>query len=484
MAFINEDFILYNDTARELYEAVKDLPIVDYHNHLDPKAIYENCGYNNISEVWLSGDHYKWRAMRANGVPEEKITGSAEPYEKFLAWADTVQNCIGNPLYHWTHLELKRYFDIEETMSKDTAPAIWEKANAVLSTPDFTVQRLLERQNVKVLCTTDDPADSLEWHKKIKEAGISFSVYPSFRPGNVLDIEKPGFAEYMKRLGEAADVEIFDIDSLMEALLKRLDFFMEMGCRVTDHSLETGFYEPATKDEVNDILKRRLEGAGFSEGSLKNDSQQKEDSLTALDGARFRGYVLRELGRAYAKRGLVMQLHIGAIRNNSTRMFEKLGVDSGFDSLNDFNYAPQLSALLDSMDLTDELPKTILYCLNPKDMRMLAAMAGNYQGNDRGIRGKVQLGAAWWFCDHLRGMEDQLDALADVGLISTFVGMLTDSRSFLSFPRHEYFRRILCNKIGTWVEAGQYPKDMDYLVKMVRGICYNNAMEYFGFPED
>lgn len=461
---IHDDFILKNETARALYhQSAESLPIIDFHNHLNPQEIYEDRCYDNLAEVWLGGDHYKWHAMRANGVPEELITGDGDPYEKFLAWADTVQNCIGNPLYHWTHLELKRYFGIDDVLTPETAPAIWEKCNALLKTPEYSIRNLLKMQNVEVLCTTDDPIDDLKWHKKLAEEGFEIQVLPTFRPGRALDIEKDDFADYIAQLVECTDLEIHSLDDVLQALKKCLAYFIEAGCRVTDHSLESDFFLPASLEEADYIYQKRMSG----------------ETLSLEETAKYRGFVLTELGREYSRNNLVMQLHIGAIRNNSLRMFQHLGDDTGFDSLNDFNYAPQLSALLNAMDLTEELPKTVLYYLNSKDADMLAAMAGNYQSNTQNIRGKVQLGSAWWFCDHKRGMERQMNALADTGLISTFIGMLTDSRSFLSFPRHEYFRRILCNLIGSWVEDGEYPADMPYLNTLVQNICYTNAKQYF-----
>lgn len=461
---IHDDFILKNETARALYhQSAESLPIIDFHNHLNPQEIYEDRCYDNLAEVWLGGDHYKWRAMRANGVPEELITGDGDPYEKFLAWADTVQNCIGNPLYHWTHLELKRYFGIDDVLTPETAPAIWEKCIALLKTPEYSIRNLLKMQNVEVLCTTDDPIDDLKWHKKLAEEGFEIQVLPTFRPGRALDIEKDDFADYIAQLGERTDLEIHSLDDVLQALKKCLAYFIEAGCRVTDHSLESDFFLPASYEEADHIYQKRMRG----------------ETLSLEETAKYRGFILTELGREYSRNNLVMQFHIGAIRNNSLRMFQHLGADTGFDSLNDFNYAPQLSALLNAMDLTEELPKTVLYYLNPKDADMLAAMAGNYQSNTQNIRGKVQLGSAWWFCDHKRGMERQMNALADTGLISTFIGMLTDSRSFLSFPRHEYFRRILCNLIGSWVEDGEYPADMPYLNTLVQNICYTNAKQYF-----
>lgn len=461
---IHDDFLLKTETAKELFhQSAKTAPIIDFHNHLNPQDIYEDRCYDNLSEVWLGGDHYKWRAMRANGVPEELITGDGDPYKKFLAWEDTIQNCIGNPLYHWTHLELKRYFGIDDALTPETAPAIWEKCNVLLKTPEYSIRNLLKMQNVEVLCTTDDPIDDLKWHKKLAEEGFEIQVLPTFRPGRALDIEKNDFADYIALLGERTDLEMHSLNDVLQALKKCLTYFIEAGCRVTDHSLESDFFLPASYEEADHIYQKRMRG----------------ETLSLEETAKYRGFILTELGREYSRNNLVMQFHIGAIRNNSLRMFQHLGADTGFDSLNDFNYAPQLSALLNAMDLTEELPKTVLYYLNPKDADMLATMAGNYQSNTQNIRGKVQLGSAWWFCDHKRGMERQMNALADTGLISTFIGMLTDSRSFLSFPRHEYFRRILCNLIGSWVEDGEYPADMPYLNTLIRNICYTNAKQYF-----
>lgn len=464
--FMNEDFLLSNETARTLYhDHAENVPIIDFHNHLNTRAIYEDLCYDNMTEVWLGGDHYKWRAMRAWGVPERLITGDGAPYDKFMAWAETIQNSIGNPVYHWNHLELQRYFGIKEPFCPETADKIWEECSAKLKTPEYSVRNLLRMQNVEVLCTTDDPADTLEYHKKLKKGNFDIAVYPTFRPEKAIGIEKEGFADYMEQLGKAADMTLNTAEDVLDALKKRLSFFMETGCRVTDHSLENSFYLPASTEEVNAVFRKRMAGG----------------VLTAEECAGYHGWMLTELGREYSRRGLVMQLHIGALRNNSTRLFRALGADIGVDSMNDFNYAPQLSALLDAMDRTNELPRTVLYYLNPRDADMLASMAGNYQSNDQGIRGKIQLGSAWWFCDHKTGMEKQMQALSNAGLISTFIGMLTDSRSFLSFPRHEYFRRILCNQIGMLVENGEYPADMNYLGKMIENICCNNAKTYFEF---
>lgn len=463
-SFINDNFILPTATSRELYHAhASNMPIIDFHNHLNPQDIYEDRHYDNLSQLWLGGDHYKWRAMRANGIPEELVTGNSDPYEKFLAWADTVKNCIGNPLYHWTHLELKRYFDIDLTLSPDTAKEIWNACNALLKTPEYSVRGLLKMQNVEVLCTTDDPADDLKWHKKIKEKGIGIKVLPSFRPGRALDISDKDFPSYISHLGIVSGVDMYDLKSVILALNIRLQYFIENGCRTTDHSLEGDFYQTADYGQANAVYQKRLNGS----------------SLSRNEQAMYQGYLLTELGKMYAQQSLTMQLHIGAIRNNSSRLFQIIGADAGFDSLHDFHYAPQLAALLDSMDQTNELPRTILYYLNPKDAEMLATMAGNFQSNTEGIRGKIQLGSAWWFCDHKHGIEHQLQTLSDVGLLSSFIGMLTDSRSFLSFPRHEYFRRILCGKIGALIENGEYPNNMEYLGMLIENICYYNAKLYF-----
>lgn len=463
--FMDENFLLSNETARKLFEEVKAEPIIDFHNHLNPQEIYEDKCFDNMTEVWLGGDHYKWRAMRANGISEKLITGEGADFDKFMAWADTVQNLIGNPLYNWTHLELQRYFGITTPLTLDTAKEIWDECNAKLKTREFSVRNLLRMQNVAVLCTTDDPADSLEWHKKIREDGFEIKVLPSFRPDKAIGVEKESFADYINRLSKVTNTDISDVNSLIDALEKRLDFFIENGCKVSDHAIDDSFYEATTYEEVNEIFHRGVKGK----------------SITIEQSAKFHGYMYVSLGKLYHKKNVVMQLHIGAIRNTSERFFKAQGADRGFDSLNDFSYATQLASLLGALDNSNQLPKTILYCLNPKDTEMLAAMAGNFCSNEEGIKGKVQLGAAWWFCDHKNGIERQIEAMSDVGLISTSVGMLTDSRSFLSFPRHELYRRILCNKIGTWVENGEYPSDDTYLLFMTKGVCGRNAISYFGF---
>ena len=464
--FIHDDFVLYNETACRLYhDHAESMPVIDYHNHLDPQEICEDRMYENMTEIWLSSDHYKWRAMRERGIPESLITGDGAPYEKFASYAEAIQNCFGNPLYHWTHLELKRYFDIDDMLCPENAGKIWDICSRKLKSPSFSAQSLLRRQNVQILCTTDDPADSLKWHKKIHQTVNDIRVCPTFRPGNALDIEKKEYPRYMERLGRAADMKISGIEDLTEALKRRLEYFVTQDCHAADHSLERDFYRPASEAEADRILKKRLAGECVMED----------------EAAAYRGFLLVCLGRMYADRDLVMQLHIGAQRNNSTRMLHRVGADAGFDGISDFNYSGQLGSLLDAMDLTDQLPRTILYCLNLNDMPMLAAMAGCFQANEQGIRSKVQLGSAWWFCDHMHGIGEQIRILAETGLLSGSVGMLTDSRSILSFPRHEYYRRILCSRIGELVEKGLYPADMDYLGKMVEDICCGNALRYFRF---
>ena len=409
MSFINDEFMLKNKTAVELYEHVKDLPIIDYHCHISPKMIAENYKFKNAFELFLGGDHYKWRQMRTNGVDEKYITGDADDFDKWMEFAKTMPMLLGNPLYHWTHLELKRYFGIDETLCEGNAREIWDKINESLAKDEYRVQGLIKMSNVDTICTTDAPYDTLEYHRAIKEIkGFDTKVIPAFRP---------------------------DLSKINSDFPERLDFFHENGCRLSDHAVD----------------------------SMDDETIEK----------------LIYLGEEYAKRGWVWQLHIGALRNNNTRMFNKLGPDTGFDSVNDFQIAEGLSRILDGLDKKDMLPKTILYTLNPKDNYVLGTMLGNFQGG--GVQGKIQFGSGWWFNDQRDGMESQMRALANLGMLSRFVGMLTDSRSFVSYTRHEYFRRILCNLIGKWVEDGEYPRDMETLKKIAEGICYYNANNYFDF---
>ena len=463
--FMDEDFLLSTDTARELYHGVAEhLPIIDYHCHLNPREIAEDRRFKNLTEAWLMGDHYKWRAMRVNGVEERLVTGPADDYERFQAWAATVPMAVGNPLFHWTHLELKRYFGIDSVLTPATAQDIWKRANEVLAGPDMGAHGLITRSNVEAICTTDDPVDSLEWHGAIKRDGkLACKVVPAWRPDKALNIDKPGFADYIAALGNAANVEIKDWDSLIKALDIRLMYFHDRGCRLSDHAFEELHYHTCPVDEAAYILDKALEGLEVSD--------HKADH--------YKSALLLWLGRRYAELGWVMQLHIGATRNNNTRMFEKLGPDTGFDAVADHPLSNALSALLDGLDRQDSLPRTILYTLNPKDNPVIASVLGCFQGG--GVPGRVQFGSAWWFQDHREGMERQMTDLANVGLLSRFTGMLTDSRSFLSYTRHEYFRRILCNLLGRWVEDGECPNDPAILTPIVRGVCYGNAKGYFGF---
>ncbi|AQQ54631.1 glucuronate isomerase [Planococcus lenghuensis] len=464
--FITDDFLLYNETAKTLYHDIaKHLPIVDYHNHLSPEEIYEDKNYTNITEIWLGGDHYKWRAMRANGISEEYITGDKSDYEKFLAWAKTVPNMFGNPLYHWTHLELLRYFGIDELLNEETAPAIWEEANRKLAAPELSVRSILKKDKVEFVGTTDDPTDDLAIHQKLAKEDFSSDVSPSFRPDKGLGIEKDEFLPWVKKLGEAVGSSIANYSDFLEALSDRVDYFDRHGCRSSDHGISVLFFEKAEKEDVAAVFQKRLRG----------------EALTMKEVDQFKTYTLLTLGGLYTKKRWVMQLHLSPLRNNNTKMFNRLGPDSGFDSIGDLLLADKLSGLLDAMDVKDELPKTVLYSLNSRDNNVIAAMAGNFQNAE--TPGKVQAGTAWWFNDHIDGMEDQMKTLANIGLISNFIGMLTDSRSFLSFSRHEYFRRILCNLLGSWAEEGKVPRDMELLGKYVENICYYNARRFFDIKE-
>ncbi|MCI3919232.1 glucuronate isomerase [Paenibacillus sp. TRM 82003] len=463
--FMNENFMLQNATAEALYhEYAKTMPIIDYHCHLSPQEIYENKQYKIVTEVWLYGDHYKWRAMRSNGVEEALCTGAASDYDKFLAFARTVPQTLGNPLYHWTHLELKRYFGIEELLNEKTAPAIWEKVNALLGSGEFGARDLIVKSDVRVICTTDDPTDSLEWHIKIKEdPTFDVAVLPSFRPDKGFEINRKTFLPWVSKLADASGIAIADYDAYLAAIEKRVEFFHSIGGRVSDHALDYVPYAAATKDEAAAIFAKALKG----------------ESVSFHEEQQFKTHMLVYLGKLYSERGWVMQYHMNALRNNNTRAFETIGPDTGFDSINDSNIAAPLSRLLDAIDQGSSLPKTILYSLNPVQNHIVGTMIGNFQGG--GIAGKIQFGSGWWFNDTKEGMIAQMKTLAELGLLSRFVGMLTDSRSFLSYTRHEYFRRILCNLIGEWVEAGEFPDDRELLGEIVQNICYNNAKNYFPF---
>ncbi len=458
--FMDENFLLENETAKKLFfDYAKNMPICDYHNHLNAKEIYEDKKFENISQVWLGGDHYKWRLMRTNGYSEEYVTGEKSDYEKFLAFASTIPHTFANPMYHWTHLELQRYFGIYDVLDENSAEDIYKKCNEMLKKDEFSVRNLIRKMNVKILCTTDDPKDDLRYHKMLKEDEFDVEVLPTFRPDNLIHLEKATFTNYLSQIAEMG-YKINSIRDVFAFLKDRLDYFAKVGCKISDHGLDSVMYLECTDDEADEILQKRLKNANLSREDLR----------------KYKGCLMRFLGREYSKRDFVMQLHIGALRNNSTKMFNKIGADTGFDSINDDIVAVDLSKMLDELDKTGELPKTVLYCLNPSDNAVLATMIGNFQGD--GIVGKMQFGAAWWFLDTKKGMINQMETLADLGLLSRFIGMLTDSRSFLSFPRHEYFRRILCNEIGKVVENGEYPLNEKFLGKMVENICFNNAKKY------
>lgn len=462
--FMDENFMLNNETAVKLYnEYAKDLPIIDYHCHLSPKEIAENKKYSSITDVWLGGDHYKWRAMRANGVEEKYVTGDAPEKEKFMKWAETMNECIGNPLYHWTHMELKQYFGVDELLTPETAEKIWDKCNAMLKTDALSARELIKSSNVHSLCTTDDPTDTLEYHKQIAaDKTFNVKVLPAWRPDKGVNIDKVFFLPWIEKLGKVVGKEIKTFADLTGALKQRLEYFHEVGCRLSDHAQDPVVFELATEEELTAILQKALKG----------------EKLSTLEVNKYKTNVMLFLGRQYARLGWVMQLHINCIRNNSTRLFKLIGPDTGFDAVADHTYGLALSAFMDKLDETNELPKTILYSLNQNDNEMLASIGGCFQGG--GIPGKVQLGSGWWYNDQKDGMIKQMTDLANIGLLSKFVGMLTDSRSFLSYPRHDYFRRILCDMIGEWVEIGEAPNDMKLLGKMVQNICFYNAKTYFG----
>jgi len=464
--FISEDFLLRSETARILYhDYAKEMPIIDYHCHLPPDQIAEDRQFENLTQIWLYGDHYKWRAMRANGINERYCTGDASDWEKFEQWAATVPYTMRNPLYHWTHLELLRYFDIDILLNKHTAREIYEECSAKLRQPDYSVKSLLTRMNVKVICTTDDPTDALNYHSAISESGFDIRVLPTFRPDKaMLLIDSPeDFKQYLSKLAQAAGTgEITSYEALLAAIQNRHDFFASMGGRLSDHGLEH-IYAEFDEAAAREAFAAALRG-------------EKPSAAQALA---FKSVLLYEMAKMDHAKGWTQQFHLGALRNNNERKLRELGPDTGWDSIGDYSQAQALSKFLNKLDSTDQLAKTILYNLNPADNEVLATMTGNY--NDGTVAGKMQFGSGWWFLDQKDGMERQMNALSNMGLLSRFVGMLTDSRSFLSYPRHEYFRRVLCNLIGQDVENGELPNDIQWLGKMVEGICYNNANKYFGF---
>lgn len=462
--FITDTFLLKNKFAEELYfNFAEKQPIIDYHNHLPPKEIAENRQFENITQVWIGGDHYKWRAMRTMGVNEKFITGDASDKEKFAAWAKTVPNTLRNPLFHWTHLELARYFDVYDLLNEKNADQVYENVSAQLQTPEKSVQGLLKMRNVETVCTTEDPIDTLEYHQIIKQNNIGITVSTAFRPDKAILIDNEDYNAYINKLGESAGIEINSYQDLQDALTKRIQFFHENGCRLCDHGLNNISFETFTDSEINSIF----------------EIKRKGEALTAHQIEQFKTAILLFLGETYHSLGWVQQYHLGALRNNNARMLKVLGPDTGWDSIGDFSQAVNLSKFLNTLDSKDKLTKTIIYNLNPADNEIMATMIGNF--NDGSVKGKVQFGSGWWFLDQKDGMEKQLNALSNMGLISTFVGMLTDSRSFLSFPRHEYFRRVLCNLLGNEIESGELPEDMDLVGKIVSDICYNNAKDYFTF---
>lgn len=461
--FVHENFLLDSELAQKLYhDYAKSLPIIDYHCHLDPKEIYENKSFRNLTDAWLSGDHYKWRLMRANGVEEPYVTGNKSDIEKFEKWAETVPQLIGNPLYHWTHFELKRFFGIDTLLSPKTSDKIYSDVEVILK--DMRARDMIKMSNVETICTTDDPTDNLEWHQKLKDdKTFKTHVLPAFRPDKAINIELPWFNTWVNRLEEVTHKKIDTLDELLDALILRIDFFHEMGCRLSDHGIDRLVYQRSSHDEVSKI---------FFKG-------RTSVSLTEDEIAKYKGYMLTFFGREYHRLGWVQQYHIGALRNVSTRMLKTLGPDTGYDAINDGPIARELAGILNELDVTNQLPKTILYTLNPRDFEVAITIMQSFQNG--GIPGKIQFGSSWWFLDTIDGMTKQMKALGNNGLLSRFVGMLTDSRSFLSYPRHEYFRRLMCKIIADEVNQGLFPYDLELLGKIVQDISYFNAKHYFGF---
>ena len=481
--FLRDDFMLKSETAKILYfGAAKNMPITDYHCHINPKDIAENKKYNNIAEIWLTcGDHYKWRAIRTNGYDEKFVTGNASDYEKFSAWANTLPKCIGNPLYVWAHMELKKYFGYDESLTPETLDKVWNLCNEKLQLHGMNARQIMRDSNVKLICTTDDPADSLEYHKIIKDdKDFDIQVLPAFRPDKGLHIEKPGFKEYIKKLSEVSGVEITCMNSLFDAYKKRLDYFVGMGCKTADNGFENvPFIRNRNRETSGTTAGGVLKKALNSLNSLNNQEISQEESDI------YKTELMLFLAEEYHKRNLVMQIHFGVSRNNSDRLFKLYGPDAGADGIGGYNCVMNLSKLLGELDKKNVLPKTVLYSVNPTDNAALAALIGCFQNNDCGIKpngtGKLQHGSAWWFNDNNSGMREQIINLANNSLLANFIGMLTDSRSFLSYTRHDYFRRILCDVVGDYAESGEYPDDISYLSKIVSDVCYNNANDYFGF---
>ena len=465
--FMGEDFLLQTKTAELLYnEYAKQMPIIDYHCHLSPQQIAEDIKFENLTQAWLYGDHYKWRAMRTSGVDESYCTGDKPDYEKFEKWAATVPYTMRNPLYHWTHLELKRYFGIHEILDPSSAKSIYENASAQIQTDGFSIKNLIRKMNVKVICTTDDPIDSLEYHKTLAESGFEVKIKPAFRPDKAMEVSSaPNFVAYVKKLEAVTNLSVSSFEDYLFALQNRHDFFASMGCSVSDHGLEEIYVEDFTGQEIEAIFTKVHAG--------------KE--LNLLEQRKFKSCMLLHFAEWDWEKGWVQQYHLGALRNNNSRMLSKLGPDTGWDSIGDFSQASALSKFLNKLDSEDKLAKTIIYNLNPADNELMASMIGNF--NDGSVAGKIQFGSGWWFLDQKDGIIKQLNALSNMGLVSRFVGMLTDSRSFLSFPRHEYFRRILCNLFGDEIENGELPNDTKWVGQIIQDICYNNANEYFGWKD-
>lgn len=462
--FINDNFLLESSFAEELYHTyAKDLPIIDYHNHLPPQEIAEDKIFDNLTNVWINGDHYKWRAMRTLGIGEKYITGAASDKEKFMHWAKTVPYTMRNPLYHWTHLELARYFDIYDLLNDQSAERIYRETSEKLSAPEYSCQNLLLKVNTEVVCTTEDPTDTLEQHQKLAKSNFGVKVSTAFRPDKAILINNSGYNAYLDELAKSAELDIVSYDDLCEALKRRIDYFHQNGCRLCDHGLDHMYFENFTESEIKSIFQKK----------------RNNQSITETEASKFQSAILLFLSETYHEYGWVQQFHLGALRNNNARMHQVLGPDTGWDSINDYPQAQKLSAFLNALDRKDKLTKTIIYNLNPADNEVMATMIGNF--NDGSVKGKIQLGSGWWFLDQKDGMTKQLNALSNMGLISCFVGMLTDSRSFLSFPRHEYFRRVLCNLLGDEIKRGELPNDMEWIGKLVSDISYNNAKEYFDF---
>lgn len=462
--FMDQDFLLSTETAKHLYhDYASKMPIIDYHCHLSPKEIYEDVRYENITQVWLGGDHYKWRQMRSNGVEERFITGDATDRDKFQKWAETLEVAIGNPLYHWSHLELQRYFGYKGHLCGDTAEEVWNLCNKKLQEADMSARGLILQSNVKVICTTDDPIDSLEWHQKLKEDGFAVRVLPAWRPDKAMNIEKSEYLSYVEKLELVSKIKISSFSALVDALQKRMDYFADNGCVVSDHGLLYVMYESYTEADVNKIFEKRMNGLELSDVEVR---QYKTAFMVAM-------------GKAYAKKNWVMQLHYGVQRDLNEHIFNLAGADAGIDAINTHSSAIEMGQYLNALAKDDLLPKTILYSLNPTDNAAIGTVMGCFQ--DSSAIGKLQHGAAWWFNDHKTGILEQMTSLGNLGLLGNFVGMLTDSRSFLSYTRHEYFRRILCEFIGGLVENGEYPNDEKQLKRIIEGISYHNAMRYFGF---